>query len=71
MMETFKNQVRQIFKDAISCKNCSYRDEDGFCNRINDLFHVELRVDEKSECGNQYIASLTTKKLARLISVGA
>lgn len=50
MMETFKSQIRQIFKDAISCKNCSYRDKDGFCNRINDLFGVELRVDEKSEC---------------------
>lgn len=50
MIDTFKSQVRQIFKDAISCKNCPYRNKDGYCTRINDLFHVELRVDEKSEC---------------------
>ena len=50
MMETFKSQVRQIFKDAISCKNCSYRNKDGYCTRIKDLFGVELRVDKKSEC---------------------
>jgi hypothetical protein len=30
-----------------------------------------LAYDEKIECGDQYIASLTTKKLAKLMSVGA
>ena len=50
MMDTFKSQVRQIFKDAISCKKCPYRDEDGYCNRINDLFGIEVKTANDSTC---------------------
>ena len=47
-----------------------------FAARVSGLSSFEkavsfLAYDEKIECGDQYIASLTTKKLARLISVGA
>lgn len=50
MMETFKSQVRQIFKDAISCKNCPYRNKDCYCTRIKDLFGVEVKTADNSTC---------------------
>lgn len=47
-----------------------------FAAQVSGLSSLEkavsfLAYDEKIESGDQYIASLTTKKLARLISVGA
>ena len=49
-MKSLAEQVRDIFKETVSCKNCPYKNKDGYCTRIKDLFGVELRVDEKSEC---------------------
>lgn len=47
-MKSLAEQVRDIFKETVSCKNCPYKD--GYCTRIKDLFGVEVKTANDSTC---------------------
>ena len=49
-MENLVEQVRDIFKETVSCKNCPYKNKDGYCTRIKDLFGVEVKTANDSTC---------------------
>ena len=43
-MKSLAEQVRDIFKETVSCKNCPYKNKDGYCTRIKDLLDVEVKT---------------------------
>ena len=43
-MKNLVEQVRDIFKETVSCKNCPYKNKDGYCTRIKDLLDVEVKT---------------------------
>lgn len=49
-MKNLVEQVRDIFKETVSCKNCPYKNKDGYCTRIKDLFDVEVKTADNSTC---------------------
>ena len=49
-MKSLAEQVRDIFKETVSCKNCPYKNKDGYCTRIKDLFDVEVKTADNSTC---------------------
>ena len=49
-MKSLVEQVRDIFKETVSCKNCLYKNKDGYCTRIKDLFGVEVKTADNSTC---------------------
>lgn len=49
-MKSLVEQVRDIFKETVSCKNCPYKNKDGYCTRIKDLFGVEIKTANDSTC---------------------
>ena len=49
-MKSLVEQVRDIFNETVSCKNCPYKNKDGYCTRIKDLFGVEVKTANDSTC---------------------
>lgn len=49
-MKNLLEQVKDIFKETVSCKNCPHRDKDGYCKRIEEYFGMEVRTTDKSTC---------------------
>ena len=49
-MKNLVEQVRDIFKETVSCKNCPYKNKDCYCTRIKDLFGVEVKTADNSTC---------------------
>lgn len=49
-MKSLVEQVRDIFNETVSCKNCPYKNKDGYCTRIKDLFGVEVKTADNSTC---------------------
>ena len=49
-MKSLAEQVRDIFNETVSCKNCPYKNKDGYCTRIKDLFDVEVKTANDSTC---------------------
>lgn len=43
-------QVKEIFKETVTCGNCEYHGEDCYCSRIEELFGVEVRTAKDSTC---------------------
>ena len=49
-MKNLVEQVRDIFKETVRCKNCPYKNKDGYCTRIKDLCGVEVKTADNSTC---------------------
>ena len=49
-MKSLVEQVRDIFNETVSCKNCPYKNKDCYCTRIKDLFGVEVKTANDSTC---------------------
>ena len=49
-MKSLVEQVRDIFNETVSCKNCPYKNKDCYCTRIKDLFGVEVKTADNSTC---------------------